>query len=76
MFQQFIAFIKGSYLPQKLLKQYLCCGCIWITTSPVWPSVGGCDRECIVGSVLAVSAHADEGNELLKHVAVKFGMHQ
>jgi hypothetical protein len=34
----------GSYLPQKLLNQYLCCGCIWITICPVWAVVEGCDQ--------------------------------
>jgi hypothetical protein len=29
----------GSYLPQKLLNQYRCCGCIRITICPVWPVV-------------------------------------
>jgi hypothetical protein len=45
MFQQVIAIIRGSYLPQKLLQQYLYCGCIWITIRPVW-SVVGCNQEC------------------------------
>jgi hypothetical protein len=53
----------GSYLPQKLPNQYLYCGCIRITTYPVWPVVEGCDP-------------LDDGSELLKHVGVKFGIHQ
>jgi hypothetical protein len=36
MFQEVTAIIRGSYVPQKLLKQYLCCGCIWITIRPVF----------------------------------------
>jgi hypothetical protein len=39
LFQQFIAIIRGSCLPQKLLRQYLCCGCVWITICPVWPTL-------------------------------------
>jgi hypothetical protein len=46
MFQQFIAIIRGSYVPQKLLKQYLWCECIWITRCPVWPTVEGGDQAC------------------------------
>jgi hypothetical protein len=56
MFQQFIAIIRGVVVPQKLLKKYLCCGCMWITICPEWPVVAGCDRECIVGPVPAVTA--------------------
>jgi hypothetical protein len=55
VFQQVIAIIRGSYLPQKLHKQYLCCGCMWVTVRPVWSVVEGCDQECTVGSVLAVT---------------------
>jgi hypothetical protein len=39
----------GSYLPQKLLNQYLCCGCIWITICPVWPAVM---RMCLLFSTV------------------------
>jgi hypothetical protein len=53
MFQQLIAFIRRLCLPQNLFRQYLCCGCIWITICPVWPVFEGCDQECIVGSVPA-----------------------
>jgi hypothetical protein len=52
MFQQVIAIIRGSYLPQKLLKQYLYCGCIWITVCPVRSVVEGCNQKCLVGSEL------------------------
>jgi hypothetical protein len=30
MLQQFTPIIRGSCLPQKLLKQYLCCGYTYI----------------------------------------------
>jgi hypothetical protein len=39
MFQQVIAIVRGSKLPQKLLKQYPYCGCMWIAIHPVWSGV-------------------------------------
>jgi hypothetical protein len=57
MFQQFIAIIRVYCLPQKLLRQYLCYECIWITVCLVWPAVEGCEQECTAASVLAVIAH-------------------
>jgi hypothetical protein len=50
MFQQVIVIIRESQLPQRILRQYLYCGCIWITIRPVWSVVVGCNQECIVGS--------------------------
>jgi hypothetical protein len=34
---------------------YLYGGCLWITIRPVWLVVGGCSKECTVGSVPAVT---------------------
>jgi hypothetical protein len=40
---------QGVVVPQKLLKQYLCCGCIWIMICPGWPVVRGCDQAvCLI----------------------------
>jgi hypothetical protein len=42
-------------VPQKLLKQYMCCGCIWITIRPVWSVVGCNQKHILVGVCLFVA---------------------
>jgi hypothetical protein len=78
---------QGGAVPQTLHKQYLCCGCIWITICPVWPVVEGCHTGQTVIRIHpqhkywlsnfwgTTTPFPDDGIELLKH-GVKSGMYQ
>jgi hypothetical protein len=44
-------------VPQKLLKQYLYCGFIWITICPVWSVVEGWDE--VVGFINVFQIYAN-----------------
>jgi hypothetical protein len=68
MFQQFIAIISGPYY----LRSYSSHICVVDVYGLQFVQSGQLSRD----ATKSVLRPLDDGNELLKHVSVKFGMHQ